>query len=224
MRPYVICFMMSSIDGRIDCEMTEQLEGTKEYYDMLSYHDFDACLSGKVTAKMHYAKDDKFVAINKSIVGKETFYKAVESNKYSVVVDTLGTLTWSENTIDDAPLIILLSENTTIEYLNYLKELNISYIVVGKEKIDLEKSLEYLAKYFDIRKLGIVGGGNINGAFLDEGLIDEISLLIGPGIDGRKGMTSLFDGIDKDRKPFRLKLKNLKRYDNGVVWLSYKME
>lgn len=224
MRPYVICFMMSSIDGRIDCEMTEQLEGTKEYYDMLSYHDFDACLSGKVTAKMHYAKDDKFVAINKSIVGKETFYKAVESNKYSVVVDTLGTLTWSENTIDDEPLIILLSENTTIEYLNYLKELNISYIVVGKEKIDLEKSLEYLAKYFDIRKLGIVGGGNINGAFLDEGLIDEISLLIGPGIDGRKGMTSLFDGIDKDRKPFRLKLKNLKRYDNGVVWLSYKME
>lgn len=224
MRPYVICFMMSSIDGRIDCEMTEQLEGTKEYYDMLSYHDFDACLSGKVTAKMHYAKDDKFVAINKSIVGKETFYKAVESNTYSVVVDTLGTLTWSENTIDDSPLIILLSENTTIEYLNYLKELNISYIVVGKEKIDLEKSLEYLAKYFDIRKLGIVGGGNINGAFLDEGLIDEISLLIGPGIDGRKGMTSLFDGIDKDRKPFRLKLKNLKRYDNGVVWLSYKME
>lgn len=224
MRPYVICFMMSSIDGRIDCEMTEQLEGTKEYDDMLSYHDFDACLSGKVTAKMHYAKDDKFVAINKSIVGKETFYKAVESNKYSIVVDTLGTLTWLNNTIDDEPLIILLSENTTIEYLNYLKELNISYIVVGKQKIDLEKSLEYLAKYFDIRKLGIVGGGNINGAFLDAGLIDEISLLIGPGIDGRKGMTSLFDGINQDRKPFRLKLKNLKRYDNGVVWLSYKHE
>lgn len=224
MRPYVICFMMSSIDGRIDCEMTEQLEGTKEYYDMLSYHDFDACLSGKVTAKMHYAKDDKFVAINKSIVGKETFYKAVESNKYSVVVDTLGTLTWLENTIDDSPLIILLSENATIEYLNYLKKLNISYIVVGKKKIDLEKSLEYLAKYFGIRKLGIVGGGNINGAFLDSGLIDEISLLIAPGIDGRKGMTSLFDGIDKYRKPFRLKLKNLKRYDNSVVWLSYKIE
>lgn len=224
MRPYVICFMMSSIDGRIDCEMTEQLEGTKEYYDMLSYHDFDACLSGKVTAKMHYAKDDKFVSINKSIVGKETFYKAVESNTYSVVVDTLGTLTWLENTIDDSPLIILLSENATIEYLNYLKKLNISYIVVGKKKIDLEKSLEYLAKYFDIRKLGIVGGGNINGSFLDSGLIDEISLLIAPGIDGRKGMTSLFDGIDKDRKPFRLKLKNLKRYDNSVVWLSYKIE
>ncbi len=30
-RPYVICHMMMSIDARINCAMTAQLEGTKEY-------------------------------------------------------------------------------------------------------------------------------------------------------------------------------------------------
>jgi len=32
MRPYIICHMMASLDGRIDCDMTEQIGlGSKQY-------------------------------------------------------------------------------------------------------------------------------------------------------------------------------------------------
>ena len=31
-KPYIICHMMTSVDGRIDCAMTEQLPGVQEYY------------------------------------------------------------------------------------------------------------------------------------------------------------------------------------------------
>lgn len=31
MKPYIICYMMSSVDGRIDCSMTAQLKGVDEY-------------------------------------------------------------------------------------------------------------------------------------------------------------------------------------------------
>ena len=34
-KPYIICHMMTSVDGRIDCAMTEQLPGVQEYYDTL---------------------------------------------------------------------------------------------------------------------------------------------------------------------------------------------
>ena len=34
-RPYVISHMMTSVDGRIDCAMTEHLPGVQEYYDTL---------------------------------------------------------------------------------------------------------------------------------------------------------------------------------------------
>ena len=34
-RPYIICHMMTSVDGRIDCAMTEHLPGVQEYYDTL---------------------------------------------------------------------------------------------------------------------------------------------------------------------------------------------
>lgn len=69
-----------------------------------------------------------------------------------------------------------------------------------------------------------MGGGHINGGFLEAGLIDEVSLLLAPGIDGRKGQTSLFDGISHDaRVPLRLKLEDIRRLPNDVVWLRYKL-
>lgn len=32
MRPYIICHMMASLDGRIDCEMTEQIDEVSMMY------------------------------------------------------------------------------------------------------------------------------------------------------------------------------------------------
>ena len=34
-KPYIVCHMMTSVDGRIDCTMTEHLPGVQEYYDTL---------------------------------------------------------------------------------------------------------------------------------------------------------------------------------------------
>lgn len=34
-RPYIVCHMMTAIDGRIDCAMTTKLSGVNEYYETL---------------------------------------------------------------------------------------------------------------------------------------------------------------------------------------------
>ena len=34
-KPYMICHMMMSIDGRIDCGMTVKIAGSNEYYETL---------------------------------------------------------------------------------------------------------------------------------------------------------------------------------------------
>lgn len=54
-RPYIICHMMTSIDGRIDCRMTEQLPGVEEYYDTLATLDTPVHVSGRVTAEIEMA-------------------------------------------------------------------------------------------------------------------------------------------------------------------------
>ena len=102
-----------------------------------------------------------------------------------------------------------------------LDSLHISWIVCGETHIDLHKAVEILYTEFGVERMAIVGGGTINAAFLNAGLLDEVSILLGPGIDGRKGMTATFDGLPLDTEPVNLKLLSVQPNDNGAVWLRY---
>ena len=51
-KPYIVCHMMTSVDGRIDCAMTEHLPGVEEYYETL---DAPSRVSGRVTAQLELA-------------------------------------------------------------------------------------------------------------------------------------------------------------------------
>ena len=46
-------------------------------------------------------------------------------------------------------------------------------------------------------------------------------MVYGPGIDGRGGMKTAFDGLPMDREPFQLKLQSVKSFDDGAVWMRY---
>ena len=85
------------------------------------------------------------------------------------------------------PYLIVISEKVSKEYLAYLDTKNISWIACGKEHVDLVRIAEILAEEFGVERISIVGGSKINTAFLEAGLLDEISLLIGAEIYGRGG-------------------------------------
>ena len=79
-----------------------------------------------------------------------------------------------------------------------------------------------LRKEFCVERVAITGGGHINGAFLEAGLIDEVSVMIGPGIDGRKNMAAVFDGIENTNRPATLLwLESVEQVGAGTVWLRY---
>ena len=223
MRPYIICHMVASIDGRIDCAMVEKISGD-EYYSTLEELDCPSLLEGRVTMEHYNAAKEPFVPIINKPVGKFCTFVAEESDAYRVSVDTWGRLRWKSNNIEGVPLICIVSEKASEEYLETLRQQDISWIAVGKDGIDLAKAMEVLYERFGVKRLGLLGGGHINGGFLEAGLIDEVSLLLAPGIDGRMGETSLFDGIsDKGRMPVQLRLEQVKKLKNDVLWIRYKL-
>ena len=82
--------------------------------------------------------------------------------------------------------------------------------------------MQILKSVFGVNRLAAVSGGHINAAFLKAGLLDEVSLMIGAGIDGRAGMASVFDGIDDPDNPVTLlTLKDIKRTGDNTVWIRY---
>ena len=78
------------------------------------------------------ALSGKYVSKNLEIYGKEGLSKKVDAKGYEVVVDSKGELLWEKENGDEKPLLIITSEQVTKEYLNYLDEQNISWIVCGK--------------------------------------------------------------------------------------------
>lgn len=221
-RPYIICHMMSSIDGRIDCAMTSQIKGVEEYYKTLKELNAPSRLSGRITAELEMALKGKYSPKDLAPIGKESFSKKKESNEYEIIVDTMGVLLWDDDSKYDKHHLIITSEKVSKEYLDYLDKKKISWISCGKEKINLAKAVEILYKEFNVKRMAVVGGPLINSSFLDEGLLDEISLLIGVGIDGRKGMQGVFDGFGMDHPiTTKLKFKEVKSFEDGAVWIRY---
>ena len=137
-------------------------------------------------------------------------------------MDTHGTLLWDEDSTE-APLIIVTSEQVSKAYLAYLDKQNISWIVCGKDHIDLQKACRVLAETFGVERMPVLGGPRINAGFLEAGLLDEVSLVIGPGIDGRVGMLGVFDGFSAEKRVTPLMLGSVQPYGDGAVWLRYRV-
>lgn len=53
--------------------------------------------------------------------------------------------------------------------------------------------MEKLKELFSIDKLMLEGGGFLNDSFLNEGLIDELSLILVPIVDGGSNSVTLFE-------------------------------
>ncbi|MBQ8544680.1 MAG: dihydrofolate reductase family protein [Alistipes sp.] len=222
MKPYIICHMIASVDGRIDCDMTEQIEGGNEYYEALESLGCTSMLMGRVTMQMHYALADTFVASDPAPIGVEAFHIARKTDAYCIGIDTHGSLQWGENEFDGQALLVITDEKCPKAYHDRLTEQGISWIATGRNGVNLVRAMELLAEEFGVERLAVTGGGHINGAFLEAGLIDEVSFMVAPGIDGRAGMVAVFDGItDKNRPATQLRLESVKQMGE-TVWMKYK--
>lgn len=223
-KPYIACYMMMSIDGRIDCSMTEKLSGVEDYYPLLEELGLQSAISGKTTARLELAEPGEFQPQNNLHLEEDTVSKKTESgNGYDIIVDTKGSLLWKHDSRYSKPHIIITSRLVSKEYLAYLDEKNISYIVTGDTRIDLPAACIALKETFGIERLGIVGGPAINTSFLDADLLDEVIVLIGAGIDGRASFPTVFQREEESRTdPLPLQLMEAKAYDSGAVMLRYK--
>ncbi len=220
-RPYLICYMIMSLDGRIDCPMTEHLKGTDDYYPILDSLNAPTRISGRVTAELEMAKKGKFTPKENKSIGKTSFKKNQEAKGYDVICDTKGILLWDK---PDDPLLILTSEQASIEYLDYLDSLGISWIATGKEHIAFKEAMRILKEEFGVERAAVVGGGHLNAGFLKEGLLDEVVMIVGAGIDGRENQVSVFDGLEDSYPLTSLKLIEAKVLPSEGVLLTYKVE
>ena len=106
-----------------------------------------------------------------------------------------------------------------------IREEGISYLAVA-DITDLKSALEEISHEFGITSISLQGGGVFDGGMLKQGVIDELSYVVYPGIDGTADSVSIFHYIGNDgcspAARQSLKLISAEAKACGAVWLRYK--
>lgn len=222
---------MSSVDGRLlPGRWTLPFDGTpagelfKEYAALGKSLDTDAWMFGKSTAKEAFPckfmpKSNDMAQAGKVYTGNR------DSERLFITVDPDADIFYTDNRLRDDNILVVLGTNATADYLAMLEEKGISYIVLA-DPTDLRSAMEIIHDRFGINKISLQGGGIINGAMLAAGLIDELSLVMYPGIDGLTTAPSIFEYLGaSDETPAAgqsLELLSADVCNHGIVWLRYK--
>ena len=223
-RPHIICHMAASIDGKIDGSALRDVMHAGEYESLHSKLRGNAWICGRTAMQQHFASTEPFVSKTNTAAGPQPLYVARRADSYAISVDTLGKLQWASNDVAGDHLICIVSQRVPNDYLSELRKKQISYIVSGDSSVDLPAAVCLLYEHFGIRTLLLEGGGHINGAFIQADLVDEVSLLLLPGIDGRHDIPAVFDGVVRtNAKATPLKLKSIERRDFDALWIRYEV-
>jgi riboflavin biosynthesis pyrimidine reductase len=219
--------MMASVDGRIITDgWPLSPEGQRQYEQVHATYEADAWLCGRVTMEQHFAagtRSDEEIAREYDGPPREDFVAPGTHDSLAIAVDPRGKLLWNSGDVDGDHVVTVLTHRVANEYLSLLREHGVSYLLAGQEDVDLPLALEKIGARFGVRTLMVEGGGGINGSFLRDGLIDEVSLLIAPVADGRVGTPSVFNVVGPDVAPGRLALESVERRADDLVWLRYRV-
>lgn len=223
---------MSSVDGRLLTERwTEPFNGKSKGELMGVYAaigrklNADAWMFGKNTLQEGYFPK-KFHTSDKTPLAHPIPYLAHKtSSRLFVVIDPDADILYESSAVRGDRIVTVLPEIAPAAYLEYLQQRDISYLFAGVKGDELNAAMKALAETFGVETLSLQGGGIIDGAFLQAGQIDELSLVVYPGIDGSASSPSIFEYIGREQAPARglsLELLSAETVQDGVVWLRYK--
>jgi len=117
--------------------------------------------------------------------------------------------------------LALYTKQTPKDYLKYIKRLGLDHMLAGEKKVDLASALEKLYSDFGLRRVVMDSGGILNGVMLQQGLVDEISLLVHPLLVGKKNSTPL--AVFR-KKTVSCELIKAEKKGSQLLWLRYRVQ
>jgi len=232
-RPYIICHMLTSLDGKTTGDflaLPESLPSLAAYETVNAGFQAQASLSGRISMEENFTFFQKPIFdADDTQYPREDYIADSRADAYMVVIDTAGKIAWTSNTLvyqerPPAHIIEIITQKVSDQYLAYLRKYKISYLFAGDETLDLPLALEKLYRLFNIKKLVLSGGGKSNGYFLRENLIDEISLLVAPVLSGDDQAVTLFQGAEPLSAALlaSFKLNSVEIINGDCIWQQYK--
>ena len=226
-RPITTLFMLESLDGKINsgnsdnldadkdwCQIKGVKEGLHQYYEIEATTDYYSLNTGRVMAK---------IGIN----DRKEYHEKVDIS--FIIIDNKPHL--NEHGIDYLcnwveKLILVTTNKNHIAFS--LKEKYENLDILYYEVLDLKTLLTDMKQKYNAEKITIQSGGNLNGKFLREDLIDYVNVVIAPLLVGGRDTSTLIDGdaistVNELNKLKALQLIECNKLEDSYIQLKYKI-
>lgn len=226
-RPITTLFMLESLDGKIStgnndsldadkdfCRIDGVKEGLHQYYEIKQTTDAFSLNTGRVMAKIG-------VNDRKNSPDKVDVTFVIIDNRPHLNANGIDYLCkWVGKLI----LVTTNAEHIAFSLTDQYDNLNI----IKYDELNLATLLEDLHEKYHADKLTIQSGGNLNGLFLRDNLIDYVNIVVAPILVGGRDVPTLIDGdaimSDDDLDKLRaLELIECKQLEDSYVQLRYKV-
>lgn len=234
MRPKITCHMATSLDGRLhpsrwsqaaDGPMKDLVD--RQYERLGREFDADGWIVGRRTMAEIADEGERPQPLDEPI-DRPPHVVERAGRQLAIAVDPSGRLIFDSGELSGEQVVVILSTRVPEAVLDAHRAKGIAYVFAGPDGHDLQTAMKTIGERFDARHLLLEGGGTINGAFLAAGLIDAVSTLIAPAIDGLTGVDAIYDHAgEPDERPaakLRLTLTSCETLDGGLVWLRHGVE
>ena len=230
-RPYTICYVSTNAEGKIDGDFFTMPEA-KIPLSIYRKHWFDfnaqASIYGSVTMAMFADGLCENLPGTDEVYPRTDFIAFPKADKYYVSIDPKGTIAYAGPFIDvkgrgPHGIIECLTEDVSDAYLEYLRENEVSYIFCGKETFDASIMMGKLYRLFHIEKALVSGGAYADWTLVRAGLIDEITIMVIPVIEGDNDPHGAFlKQENEDPAPIGLELINIEKVEGDGFWVTYR--
>jgi len=123
-----------------------------------------------------------------------------------------------------SPIIIITTKRASPVKLNQLRAVATAVKVFGNRNINLRAALSWLHRKWGVKRLLCEGGGELNAALFQAGLVHELHLTICPKIIGGREAPTIADGRGFRRlaKAALLQIKSFERIGDEVFAVFHK--
>jgi 2,5-diamino-6-(ribosylamino)-4(3H)-pyrimidinone 5'-phosphate reductase len=220
-RPITTLFLIESLDGKISTGDVDELdveqdfpriagvkEGLQQYYQLEMQTDHYSLNTGRVLAKTgvnNQEKEPQKIGVNFIILDNKPYLNEKGVIYLAKKVNTLYLVTTNKQ----HPAYSLKQQCANIEIVEY------------DDEIILQDLLEQMKQKYQAERITIQSGGTLNSAWLRQGLIDKVSIVIAPCLIGGKDTQSLIGGESLHTEDALKKIKALKLVKCEALGDSY---
>ncbi len=229
--PFVVFHTMTSLDGKIDGVFQKTSEAAAVGKIVNKVRDNYRCQGYLYSREKMLETGDayEYEALEESEnrYDRMDYVADFSSEKYVVAIDFEGRLAYKSGFIEHygcprMHVVAVLSKRVGDDYLDFLQRQNVSYIFAGDDVLDADLVLQKLKARFGIGRVLLSGSSEENYSFLRRGLIDEVSFIVAPLVDGhREGRAVFSAGNGVEAVPINFDLIGAETVGDNVLWLRY---